>query len=112
PADDRREDEHEHDQRRRQAYLELAVLEVGLRELAEVGADGVVPGDRRREAAAGGLPDGLDDRLRGAVALDRELEDGRVPVPRDGSATRQVAVAAVDAAGRPDLREQPGDEGP
>ena len=71
PGDDRAEHEQEDDQRRGQAELELALLEILLREQVEVVVERLVAGDRDREGRVlVGRLDGLD-RPRSASSSSR-----------------------------------------
>src|SRR3954469_25655558 len=74
--DDRAEHEHEDDQGRREAELELTALEVVLGELVEVVVADVVARDRSFEASAAVVPlDELVDRLDVARVVDADRDD-------------------------------------
>ena len=83
PGDDRAEDEQEDDQRRGQAELELARLQVVLRQLVEVVVERLVAGDgdEERRIAVRPLDDGKRDRRRRRPSTSNGTIS-RVPVLR------------------------------
>ncbi len=80
-GDDGAEHEQEDDQRGGKAELELALLEVLLREEVEVVVERLLAGDRDGERVVlGRLLDGCDDVARFVLAEDLERDDRRMPI--------------------------------
>ena len=106
--DDGAEDEEEHDERSREAEVELAVLEVALGQRVEVVRDRVIARDRDSEPGrAVALPTSGATGLIAASLADEELDQGRVPVARDGRPVAgEVAARAEDLAGVAELLDQ------
>ena len=96
PGDDRAEDEQQDDQRRGQAELELAVLEVLLREEVEVVIERLRArhGDARSAPLSSAASTFVDQRLRLVVVEQRQRDDRRVAVLRDEPGVRAVEVRA------------------
>lgn len=85
-GDERAEHEDEHHQRGRQPELELALLEVVLRDLVEIGVGGESAGHRHLEAALAVLgADDLDHPFHAllGVACQPDRDEDGVPVGRD-----------------------------
>ena len=101
PGDDRPEDEEEDDERRWEAELELAVLQVLLREEVEVVVERLRAGHRHDERAV--IVDGLDlldERLRLVVVEERDRDDRRVAILRDQTGARVVEVRVRSSESR------------
>jgi hypothetical protein len=83
PGDDGSEDQQQDDQRRREPELQLALLEILLRELVEVVVERLVAGDGDGECAVFQCLDLLDERFGLTVVGERDWDDRRVVVLRD-----------------------------
>ena len=113
-GDDRAEDEQQDDQRGREAELELALLEVALREQVEVVVEHLVARHRDREVGITvGLLDDLDHDAGRLLADDVQQQERRVAVLGDQAAVlrRGVVADVEDRLGRTQVVDEPVDEG-